>query len=98
MIFPLHTALQEGEATVRVEYFPGDAKVLAPLRPALRRALRRVTVWGQFREPVAVRIYPDHAALEEAVHRYGYPQLRAWAQYDIIYLQSPATYGQFDCL
>lgn len=86
----------EAGARFRIEYLALDTEAAQQVEKALRQAARRVRPWGDFSDPVVVRLYPSHAALEEAVHRIGYPWLRAWARYDEIFLQSPRTYGPFE--
>jgi hypothetical protein len=44
---------------------------------------------------VQIRVYPSHAALEDALGLRGYPWLRAWAWSDQIALQSPRSWDPY---
>ena len=76
-----------------VAYGRADAQELPRIEQGLLAASARVARWGSFREGILVRVLPDHAALEEAVDRQGYPWLRAWAFGDLVLLQSPRTWA-----
>jgi hypothetical protein len=77
--------------TILLEYEPGD-----PGGPAVRRAVEnaapRLARWGVLRREVTVRVLRDHAALEAAIGKSGYPWLRAWATFGEIHVQSPASW------
>ena len=60
---------------------------------AARQALPALERWGPPASPVHVILLPSHAALERAVHRPGFDWLRAWARYDVVYLQAPHSWG-----
>jgi hypothetical protein len=75
-----------------VSYGSADAQELPRIEQGLLAAGARVARWGSFREGVLVRVLPDHAALEDAVDRHGYPWLRAWAFGDLVLLQSPRSW------
>jgi len=93
---PTPTRTEELElagVAIRIEHAASDTAVVAQLESALRAALPRLRRWGEFEAPVTIRVHPDHAALERAVRRIDYPWLRAWARYDSIELQSPATWS-----
>jgi hypothetical protein len=62
------------------------------LRLSLARAGEKLARWGGLREPVQLHVLPTHALLERAVGRYGYGWMRAWAQYDLVFLQSPRSW------
>lgn len=79
-----------------VQHLHGDEEAVEAVLVALKSAAPQMEVWGRFRVPVVVRVYPDHASLELAVHRVGYDWLRAWARYDEVFLQSPSTYSIFE--
>jgi len=75
-----------------VLYTGADAREVPRIEQGLLLAGVRVARWGSFREGVFVHVLPDHAALEDAVARHGYPWLRAWAFGDQVLLQSPRTW------
>jgi hypothetical protein len=62
---------------------------------AVRNAGPKLSRWGTLREPVIVRVHPNHKSLERAARRSGYAWLRAWARYDVVDVQSPRTWGLF---
>ncbi len=64
---------------------PEIAAIAAEALPAIR-------VWGGLRAPTRVVIVPDHTALEHRAADQGYDWLRAWARYDVVYLQAPETW------
>ncbi len=66
---------------------------VAKLERALAAAVPRLQAWGGLSVPVTVYMLPDHDALERAVGRFGYDWLRAWARYDDVLFQRPATWG-----
>lgn len=76
-----------------VEYLdvpPADRHLI---QASLERVAGELTRWGALREPVRLHVLPSHQRLEEAVDRRGYADLRAWARYDEIHLQSPSTWS-----
>ncbi len=56
------------------------------------QALPSIERWGGLRVPTRLIVLPDHAALEDRAQHPGYGWLRAWARYDVVYLQSPRTW------
>jgi len=84
-----------GEQRTRfaVRYSRLDTHVAPDVESALRKARQSVQRWGGLPDGVTVRVYPSHATLERAIGHYGYEWLRAWAQYQVIHLQSPRTWG-----
>jgi hypothetical protein len=80
----------------RLTYQSIDAAEVQRLRQDLLLAAPRVARWGAFRQGVTIRVYPDHASLEAALDRPGYPWLRAWSLHDEVMLQSPRTWAQGD--
>jgi len=94
--FSFRSQLVLKQVSFEIWYDAGDAEALPMVREALTQAAGRVTAWGSFVSPVVLRLYPNHATLEAAVHRYDYPWLRAWARYDEIFLQSPQSYSIFE--
>jgi hypothetical protein len=80
----------------KVLYQPVDAGEVQRIRTGLLQAAPRITRWGRFRQGVTIRVYPDHASLEAALDRPGYPWLRAWSLHDEVLLQSPRTWAQGD--
>lgn len=85
--------VQLGGTTFVLEWEPPDERVAGEVAAALEAALPRLTRWGGFTAPILVRIHPTHASLEQAVRRYDYPWLRAWARFDTVDLQSPRTWS-----
>jgi len=69
-----------------------DRDDLSSLIAAAAEALPEIERWGGLRAPTRIIVVPDHAALEERTHHHGYDWLRAWARYDVVYLQSPRTW------
>jgi hypothetical protein len=69
-----------------------DRRELPELRQKLEGVLPRLEQWGGLRTPTRVIVLPSHQALEAKIHRQGYGWLRAWARYDVVYLQSPRTF------
>jgi len=62
---------------------------------AVEAATPKLLRWGGLKQPVKLKVLPDHAALERAVDKVGYPWLRAWARYDDVFVQSPRTWSFF---
>lgn len=86
--------VRSGGGAVELVFREGDeadaAVVARALEPALSQVVRR---WGALREPTRLVVVPDHAALEEAVDRPGWGWLRAWARYDVVFVQAPSSWG-----
>jgi hypothetical protein len=82
------------ELTVRGEV-GDDADAVRDVATAASAALPALLRWGPLARPVTVVVLPSHVALEQQVHRPGYRWLRAWARYDVVYLQSPRSWGMF---
>ena len=89
---PLSARVQGPGLLFEVLYTGADAREVPRIEQGLLLAGVRVARWGSFREGVFVHVLPDHAALEDAVARHGYPWLRAWAFGDQVLLQSPRTW------
>ena len=89
---PLSERVQEPGLLFEVLYTGADARELPRIEKGLLVAGVRVARWGTFRQGVFVHVLPDHAALEDAVDRHGYPWLRAWAFGDQVLLQSPRSW------
>jgi hypothetical protein len=75
---------------------PADQPELPELARDIEGALPRLQQWGGLRTATRVIVLPSHQALEARVHRQGYAWLRAWARYDVVYLQSPRTFTPSD--
>ena len=75
-----------------LEFDSADVPSERAIRAAIVAAQPRLAPWGALREPVTIQILPTHALLEAAVDRPGYPWLRAWARYDVVFVQSPRTW------
>ena len=90
---PLAARVEGPGLLFEVVYTGADASELPRIEHGLLAAGTRVARWGSFREGVYVHLLPDHAALEDAVDRHGYPWLRAWAFGDQVLLQSPRSWS-----
>jgi hypothetical protein len=77
---------------ITVCYQSSDASVLPLIEESVSAALPRATLWGKLRLPVTIIVYPNHGALEQAVHKQGYRWLRAWTTEQTIHLQSPRSW------
>ncbi|KFA90119.1 hypothetical protein [Archangium violaceum] len=86
---PLETSVGE----FRIDYDHEDARDAARIRQAVTEALPRLERWGALREPVTIKVMPDHASLEAAVRQHGYSWLRAWSRYDDVFVQAPASWA-----
>ncbi|WPB80787.1 hypothetical protein KYC5002_16825 [Archangium violaceum] len=86
---PLKTSAGE----FRIDYDHEDARDAARIRQAVTEALPRLERWGALREPVTIKVMPDHASLEAAVRQHGYSWLRAWSRYDDVFVQAPASWA-----
>jgi hypothetical protein len=89
---PLTARVQAPGLLFEVLYTGADAQEVPRIEQGLLIAGTRVARWGSFREGVFIHVLPDHAALEEAVDRHGYPWLRAWSFGDQVLLQSPRSW------
>ncbi len=91
----VHTErVRAGGAVLELAVEAGAASDAGDVRDALRHALDEVTRrWGPLRAPARLEVLADHEALEEAVGKRGFPWLRAWARYDVVYLQAPSSWG-----
>jgi hypothetical protein len=76
-----------------LHYLQPDGEEVARIGSGLLAAGPRLSRWGSFRQGVFVQVFPDHASLEAAIDRRGYPWLRAWAYGDQILLQSPRSWN-----
>jgi hypothetical protein len=90
---PLAERVQAPGFLFDVLYTSADAPEVPRIRGGLLLAGPRLLRWGSFRQGVWIRVFPDHASLEEAVDRRGYPWLRAWAFGDQVLLQSPRSWS-----
>ncbi len=88
------------QATVTTE--AGEVRIIAsPSEPdeqrrverAVNAATKNLLRWGKLEVPVKLYLLPSHLRLTSAVNGFGYDWLRAWARYDEVLLQSPATWG-----
>jgi hypothetical protein len=70
-----------------------DTEAARRVQRSLEQAGPRLALWGKLLRPVAVKVMPNHRALEQAVQRKGYSWLRAWARYDEVFVQSPRTWS-----
>ncbi len=72
---------------------PADRSQLPELSREVSAILPSLQKWGGLRTTTRIVVLPSHEALEERVHHIGYPWLRAWARYDVVFLQSPRTFA-----
>lgn len=79
--------------TFRIEYPSREEAGALMVRAALENAGPHLVKWGRLRDPVTVRVHPDHKSLERAAKRSGYAWLRAWARYDVVDVQAPETWS-----
>ena len=77
---------------VELRFQPSDQPDAARVEASVKRASAKFSHWGELKTPVLIWLMPDHEALERMVRRHEYAWLRAWAQYDTIYLQTPRTW------
>lgn len=92
---PRAEPVRVGEARFRLVYRPADAAAAAQVARGLEKAVPVVARWGGLAVPVTITIHPSHEEIDAAVGQKGFEWLRAWARYDTIELQSPATWGLF---
>ncbi len=85
---PLETSAGE----FRIDYDSRNARDADHIRQAVLEALPKLERWGSLREPVTIRVMPDHASLESAVRQHGYSWLRAWSRYDDVFVQAPSSW------
>lgn len=76
-----------------IDYAPGDEQDATRIRQAVTEALPRLERWGTLREPVTIKVMPDHESLEAAVRQRGFDWLRAWSRYDDMFVQAPSTWA-----
>ncbi len=77
---------------VTIYHVEQDREVLPLVEASVRAGLEKASRWGTLSKPVTITIYPNHLELEKAVHRRGYPWLKAWATDTGIALQSPRSW------
>lgn len=87
--------LDTGAGQFVFEFTERDREARRKVETAVRHASPRLAQWGGLNEPVTVHVLPNHDALEEAVNRYGYTWLRAWARYDEVFIETPRTWSVF---
>ncbi len=77
---------------VTIYHVEEDRAVLPLVEAAVRAGLEKASRWGTLSKPVRITVYPNHLELEKAVHRRGFPWLKAWATETGIALQSPRSW------
>lgn len=87
------TLLETETGSFVVHHAPGDEASAEMVRRALASATQKIARWGELGRQVVVSVEPTHDHLERAVDRRGYAWLRAWARYDIVYVQSPKSWS-----
>jgi hypothetical protein len=88
---PTSTDVPGSQVTVTAETAEDQGEV-EPLATRVGEALPLIQRWGGLRVPTQIVILPDHGELERRIHLSGYAWLRAWARYDVVYVQSPRTW------
>ncbi|GAB4300952.1 MAG: hypothetical protein Kow0090_16480 [Myxococcota bacterium] len=88
--------LETGFGGIKIKYLEKDSQAAKEIKGLLAELMPIVERWGRLISPTEIIITGDHGALEEATGRYGYPWLRAWTRFDVIYLQSPSTWLERD--
>ncbi len=86
-------SMETAAGQFQIEYAPGDEQDAARIRQAVTEALPRLERWGTLREPVTIKVMPDHESLEAAVRQRGFDWLRAWSRYDDVFVQAPSTWA-----
>lgn len=89
------TQFVSGGEQFTLEFAPVDAAAAARVEAMVTRILPELQRWGGLNQPMRIHLLPSHALLEEAVDKPGYGWLRAWARYDDLFVQSPATWTLF---
>ncbi len=89
-----HVSLESSAGPFRIEYASGGEQDAALIQRALVEVLPRLERWGTLREPVTLKVMPDHEALEDATRQHGLDWLRAWSRYDEVFVQAPSTWGR----
>lgn len=92
---PIQEQLTLPLGAVDVEFAERDRASKDRVLTAIAHATPELRDWGGLREPIHLYVLSDHDALEQAVGRYGYGWLKAWARYDEVFLQSPRTWAVF---
>jgi len=91
---PLASEVQAPGLRFHLLYRPADAPEVQRLRTELVLIAPTLSRWGEFRRPVAIEVHPDHAALEDAIDRHGYPWLHAWTDEEEVLIESPRGWSQ----
>jgi hypothetical protein len=89
----LESSVETSSGLFRIEYERSDAKDATRLQRAVEHALPRLERWGTLREPITLKVMPDHASLEAATEQHDVGWLRAWGRYDELLVQAPSTWG-----
>ncbi len=87
---------QAGQFTF--EYSERDLRDVRQVQQALVTAAPRLLRWGTLREPVKLRLLPNHEQLQRALDELGANQrgvtwLRGWSRYDEVLIQAPRTWS-----
>lgn len=88
----IETPFQVGPQRFTLKSDEQGAADSARIQSAIGKAIPGLSRWGGLQEPVTVFIVNTHDDLESAVHRHGYPWLRAWGRYDEVIFQAPSTW------
>jgi hypothetical protein len=86
-------AMETPAGQFHIDYAPGDEQDATRIRQAVTEALPKLERWGTLREPVTIKVMPDHDSLEAAVRQRGFDWLRAWSRYDDMFVQAPSTWA-----
>ncbi len=87
------TSLTTEAGPFEVSSDPNEEVELHRLERAISAASKNLVRWGTLDQRVNFYLLPSHLRLASAVGRYGYDWLHAWARYDEVYFQSPASWG-----
>ena len=86
-------ALDTPAGVFRLHLPTGSQEFEGLLEPSLRAAAPELARWGALRSTVDIWVLPTHQRLEDAAARPNDPLLRAWARYDEVLLQAPASWA-----
>lgn len=97
-LFPFAGLSQRRLVTTEIGEFeviasPDEPTEQARAEKAIAQASPSLVRWGKLDHRISFYLLPSHLRLASAVGRYGYDWLHAWARYDEVYFQSPATWG-----
>lgn len=89
---PYQRAVQTPEGRFQLDLPTPTPSVEAMMVSALYRAGPALARWGKLERPVTLFVLPDHRTLDAVIPAH-LDALRAWAEADHVYFQSPSTWG-----